>query len=82
MWAVLSDEKTGLSLTVAAGLHQRSHIYHGQNQYYLSLIFIILSAIVTKSQDYMLIESGMFRQCLPIPRLLVYSSMVRAAPDK
>jgi hypothetical protein len=31
MWDALSDEKTGLSFTTAAGPRQRSHIYRGEN---------------------------------------------------
>jgi hypothetical protein len=32
MWDASSDKGTSLSLTTAAGLRQRSHIYRGQNQ--------------------------------------------------
>jgi hypothetical protein len=49
MWATLSDERTGLSLTIGAGPHQRTHIYHGQNQCYMLPIFIILSAGILHS---------------------------------
>jgi hypothetical protein len=32
MWGALTDERTGLSSTIAASPRQRSHIYRGQNQ--------------------------------------------------
>jgi hypothetical protein len=32
MWGALSDERTGLSFTIAADPRQHSHIYRGQNQ--------------------------------------------------
>jgi hypothetical protein len=50
MWGILSDERTGLTFTIAAGPRRCSHIYHGQNQYYLS-IFTILHAGILHSQS-------------------------------
>jgi hypothetical protein len=49
MWGALSDDRTGLTFTINAGLRQHSHIYHGQNQYYIS-IFTILHVRILHSQ--------------------------------
>jgi hypothetical protein len=38
----LSHKRTGLSFTIAADPHQRTHIYRSQNQKYMSSIFTIL----------------------------------------
>jgi hypothetical protein len=77
MWGALSDERTGLSFTTAPGRRQRSHIYRGQIQYYMSSTFTIYMSAI-----YIVVESGSLwtsaiyiltcnsKTTLPIPRIV------------
>jgi hypothetical protein len=48
--SALSDERTDLSFTIAAGLRQCSNIYCDQNQKHMSSIFTILHIGILHSQ--------------------------------